>query len=252
MRLHTVLAGAGALALLPCAGRAQEAFTDRFPIGDCSFQTRGGNQLFLLLPGRELHYSNARCVAAGDCDELVELVVSVLEETRRVRFEIDGVPRTVKTRVVEELETADGELAEISRNFFAECKGSGDVYYFGEEVDIFESDGSISHTGAWLAGEQGARPGLFLPGGAFLLGARYFQEIAPEVALDRAEHVALGLSLDLPAGHFEDCVEVEETTELEPGSVSTKIYCPGTGLVVDGDLELEEIAGDEDEDEDDD
>ena len=76
-----------------------------------------------------------------------------------------------------------------------------------------------------------------MPGGAFLLGARYFQEIAPEVALDRAEHVAMNLDIEVPAGDFEDCVEVEETTPLEKG-ISTKIYCPGTGLVFDDGLEL--------------
>jgi hypothetical protein len=37
---------------------------------------------------------------------------------------------------------------------------------------------------------------------------------------------------------MEDCVQVRETTVLEPGSVSTKVYCPGKGLVRDDELEL--------------
>ena len=73
--------------------------------------------------------------------------------------------------------------------------------------------------------------------GLFLLGARYFQEIA-EVAMDRAEHVDMGLKIEVPAGDFEDCVQVEETTPLDRKSLSTKIYCPGTGLVFDDGLEL--------------
>jgi hypothetical protein len=40
------------------------------------------------------------------------------------------------------------------------------------------------------------------------------------------------------AGRFDDCVEVKETTPLEPGSESTKIYCPGVGLVADNELIL--------------
>jgi hypothetical protein len=153
----------------------------------------------------------------------------VLDETFDVTLPIDGVMTTVTTRVVEEHETVDGEVAEISRNFFAVCAETRDVYYFGEEVE--------GAGGEWLAGMNDARPGLIMPGGAFLLGARYFQEIAPNVALDRAEHVAMNLSMELPAGDFEGCVEVEETTPLEKGT-STKIYCPGTGLVFDDGLEL--------------
>ena len=55
--------------------------------------------------------------------------------------------------------------------------------------------------------------------------------------MDRAEHVDLGLEVEAPAGEFEDCVEVKETTTLDPAALS-KIYCPGTGLVIDDELEL--------------
>jgi hypothetical protein len=37
---------------------------------------------------------------------------------------------------------------------------------------------------------------------------------------------------------FRNCVEVTETTPLEPGEESFKTYCPGVGLVRDDDLEL--------------
>ena len=68
-----------------------------------------------------------------------------------------------------------------------------DVFYFGEDVDIFEN-GTISHDGAWLAGVDDALPGLLMPG-TFLLGARYFQEVASGVALDRSENVEMGLRM---------------------------------------------------------
>jgi hypothetical protein len=147
------------------------------------------------------------------------------------------VTRTIRTRVVQDFETVDGKLEEISRNFFAICQPKRDVYYFGEEVDIYEDGRIVNHEGAWLAGRRGAQPGIIMPDAAFLLGSRYFQEMAPDVAMDRAEHVANDLEIDVPAGFMEDCVQVNETTPLEPG-VSTKIYCPGKGLVRDGELEL--------------
>jgi len=182
-----------------------------------------------------------QCVAAGDCSEIEELVITVLDETRDITLEIDGEERTVTTRIVEETERVDGQLAEISRNFFAECDGTQDVYYFGEEVDIYQGGVIVSHEGAWLAGAAGAVPGIIMPGGAFLLGARYFQEVAPEVAMDRAEHLRTGLEIEVPAGNLEDCVEVEETTPLDKKALSTKIYCPATGLVFDDGLELTSI-----------
>jgi hypothetical protein len=105
---------------------------------------------------------------------------------------------------------------------------SVDVFYFGEDVDIFEPDGTVSHEGAWRAGEPDedslAEPGIIMPG-TFLLGSRYSQEVADGIALDRAEHVEIGLETTTEAGTFDQCVRVEETTPLEPGK-HEKIYCP--------------------------
>ena len=47
----------------------------------------------------------------------------------------------VETRVVEERETEDEELIEVSRNFFAQAR-DGTVCYFGEDVDFLE-DGEV-------------------------------------------------------------------------------------------------------------
>jgi hypothetical protein len=228
-----------ALLMLPCVGVSAEEppFTDEFPVEECNFTPSGGNPFFLLQPGRQLYYSNYRCVQSGECDELEELWITV-RGVRNLSLNLDGKKRVIATRVLEEKETADGELVEISRNFFASCQPSRDVYYFGEDVDIYEDGKVVSHDGAWLAGKHGARPGIIMPESAFLLGTRYFQELAPGVALDRAEHAATDLEVQVPAGEFDDCVQVIETTPLQPGSESVKTYCPGVGMVTDGDLEL--------------
>lgn len=239
---RSLLLGTAALLFAPhpfAAAEEEPEFTTEFPVEECQFRSTGRNPYFTLKPGRQLYLSNVRTRCEdGECEDLEELWITVLDETRNVRIEDDGERRWITTRVVEEVETADGELVEISRNYFAECSGTQDVYYFGEDVDIYENGRVVSHDGAWLAGRRRAEPGVIMPGGAFLLGARYFQEIAPGVALDRAEHVADDLEIEVPAGNFDDCVEIEETTPLEPDSVGSKTYCPGTGLMNDGDLEL--------------
>jgi hypothetical protein len=244
MNIRIALLCALGLALTSSEAGAQSApFTDEFPIEDCTFQSTGSNPFFALKPGRQLHVSNEACFESGDCDEFEEAVITVLSQTRVVTLKDDGKTRNITTRVVKEVARIDGELAEISLNFFAECKDTQDVYYFGEEVDIYENGKVVSHEGAWLAGKKGAEPGIIMPGGAFLLGARYFQEIAPNVALDRAEHVGVDLDIRVPAGRFDDCVKVKETTPLEPGAVSFKVYCPGPGLVIDDELKLEGFFG---------
>lgn len=242
MKNKSILISAVAVSLMPFTAVAA-GFTDEFPVADCEFETNefereDANPYFILQPGRELHYNNFQCVSEGECDEVEELVIAVLNRTRDITFRTDGKKKTVTTRVLRERETANGELVEISYNFYAECDDNQDVYYFGERVDIYEAGEIVSHDGAWLAGRDGAQPGLIFPGGAFLLRAKYFQEVAPGIALDRAEHVAMDVEEETPAGSFEDCVEVDETTPLEPGDLSEKTYCPGTGLLFDGELEL--------------
>lgn len=227
------------LALLPMAGAAadKEPFTQDFPLAACNFQTLGGNAFLNLTVGRQLYLTNQRCVAAGACDELEELWITMLPDTKVVRFINKGRSYSVRTRVMEEFEVHGGVLDEVSRNFVADCAPMHDVYYFGE--DTFDGHGNLQ-SDSWLAGRSGAQPGILMPDRAFLLGARYFQELAPN-AQDRSEHEALGLDIVVPAGSFHDCVEVEETSPLEPHSESLKTYCPGKGITIDGDLELTAI-----------
>ena len=54
----------------------------------------------------------------------------------------------------------------------------------------------------------------------------------------RAENDAMGLDVDTPAGSFEDCFSIIETSELDPGEESEKIFCPWVGVVADEELVL--------------
>jgi hypothetical protein len=229
-------------ALAPIAAQAGDGYTRNFPLAACDFEPWGGNAYFKLKTNRQLYLSNVRCVDEGECDELEEVWITVLPETRIVKFTQNGRDFAVRTRVVQEFETADSEVDEISYNFFANCSPMNDVYYFGEEV--FDGEGNPEDD-AWIAGKDGARPGIIMPDRAFLLGSRYYQEQAP-TARDRARHTALGLDIEVPAGVFHNCVEVTETSPLEPGEESIKVYCPNVGLVIDEELELMAVYEDAD------
>jgi uncharacterized membrane protein YkoI len=183
----------------------------------------GRNPYFILEPGHQL-------VLEGD---QTLLVVSVLDETK----EIDGV----ETRVVEERESKKDQLVEVSRNFFAISRRTNNVYYFGEEVDDYKNGKIVGHPGAWRSGDKGARFGLMMPGFP-LLKSRFYNEVAPKVAMDRSEIVGVGLTFKTPAGVFKNCLKVEETTPLEPDNTEHKHYAPGIGLIQDGDLKLVKYA----------
>lgn len=216
------------LAGLGVVSAHEPGYTRSFMLERCrGFSSTGRNPFFRLEPGYQL-------VLAGEEEGVAKrLVVTVLNRTRMV----DGV----ETRVVEERETEDGELVEVSRNYFAICNRTNSVIYFGEKVDIYEDGVIVGHEGEWLAGEDGARPGIIMPG-TVLLGARYFQEVAPGVALDRAEIVSLTATVQTPAGRFTRCLRTRETTPLEPGEVEFKSYAPGIGLIQDGVLRLVRIV----------
>lgn len=229
----TALAVIVALASVEMPVGAQE-FTEDFNVQDCSWKHRGSqNKLFPLKPGRQTVLEGEE---EDDDGEILTIRVEIttLREKELIRFDAPNGDRvSLRTRVWQEREFEDDELVEISRNFLAICKETGDVFYFGEDVDDYEDGEIVGHEGAWRAGVDGAQPGILFPG-RFLLGSRYMQEIAPGVALDRAENVAMGLDVETPAGDFSGCVGVLDSTAFEPNAEGDpKVYCPRVGLVMD-------------------
>jgi len=211
--------------LVPCMAPAAFAadWTSEFNMAGCDFATIGQNRYFKLEPGYQLVLQG---IEDGDS---VTLVISVLEQTEMV----DGI----ETRVIEERESANGELIEVSRNYFAFCKGTSSVFYYGEDVDMYEDGKVVSHEGAWRAGLDSARAGLMMPG-LVLLGSAYYQEVAPGVAMDRARIISTNGTIETPAGAFHSCLITEETSAVEPNAREEKVYAPGIGLVKDGTLLL--------------
>jgi hypothetical protein len=221
-RRRPFIAAAPVLLLLGATSQGSQgdsSWTQQFSFESDELSSTGRNPYFVLEPGNRLVFQQG----------VERLTITVLAETRRVNG--------VETRVVEERETKDGALVEVSRNYFAISKRTNSVFYFGEDVDMYKDGKVTSHEGAWLAGVAGARPGLMMPG-LPLVGGRYYQEIAPGVAMDRAQILSVRGTLDTPAGRFANVLETEETTPLEPGQREIKRYAPGIGLIQDAELKL--------------
>lgn len=220
MNTHTVrtILAAAAIVSIPAAHAAEPPWQMDFGIKNCSLQTTGRNPYFILEPGHQL------VLEGGN----TKLQITVLNDTKTV----DGVT----TRVVEEKEWKDGKLIEVAKNYFAICPQTKDVFYFGEDVDFYENGKVVKHDGSWLAG-NGNNAGLMMAGSP-KLRHKYYQEIAPRVAMDRAEVLSLNETCKTPAGTFSNCLKVKEGSAIELAAVEYKYYAPSIGFVGDENLRL--------------
>jgi hypothetical protein len=206
-------------AVLPQDANAPpQNWQEEFNIADRKLTPTGESTYFILIPGFQLVLASQKA----------KLTITVLDETRQ----INGIT----TRVIEESEEEGGELTEISRNFVAMDQETGDVFYFGEEVDMYARGEIVGHSGAWLAYDNGNQPGLIMPGTP-QVGMKYYQELARQIAMDRAEVIGISETFKTPAGEFGNCLVTEESSVIESAK-ERKTYAPGIGLIQDESLRL--------------
>jgi hypothetical protein len=196
---------------------------DTFDLERCKITPRGSNIYFIVEPGYQL-------VLQGQEDnKTIVMTVTVLNETKIINGTELGI--------VEEKSIENGELVEISKNYFGVCPETDDVFYFGEDTDWYEGGKIVNHEGTWQAGVGGAKPGMIMPG-QVKVGLKYYQELASGLDEGRAEIVNINDTLVTPAGTFKQVLRTEETTPLEPGEKEYKLYAPGVGLIQDNTLKL--------------
>ena len=214
-----LLATVAALAAQPA-----KDFQSDFAVEKKNLGITGNNPYFPLTPGYVLSYRHGK-----DTDTL-----TVLNEVKVV----DGV----QTRVVEDRELKNGTLVELTRDYYALDSATNDVYYMGEDVDVYKNGKVVSHEGAWLSGVKGAKFGLMMPGTP-RAGHKFYQEKAPGVGMDRAEIISADEKVTTPAGTFEHCVHTVETSALETGLHDHKWYAPSVGPVKDAEMLLVKYPG---------
>jgi hypothetical protein len=134
----------------------------------------------------------------------------------------------VTVAVVEVKDYENGALVELTEDYFAQHRDGG-VWYFGERVTDYKDGKPVGHEGQWLAGENGNRPGLFLPANP-TVGQEFSPESVAGVADERSTVKELGVDVTVPAGKFTGCVKIEDLDLLD-NARAFKFYCPGKGLV---------------------
>jgi len=188
------------------------------------------NTYFPLVPGTTYTYK------AGTKDGCEEDVVAVTYQT----LLIDGV----ETLVVHD-QVFDGDactsdpsaLTEDTLDYYAQDQ-NGNVWYFGE--DTFDCEGANNCTagdGTWRAGVNGGVSGIVMLAHP-RSGDTYRQEFSEGVAEDQATVTAVGITArlsrdDAIQSSFANCILTKEFSALEKGSIGSKTYSPGVGVVID-------------------
>lgn len=194
-------------------------------------------------------------------------------------IEIDG--EDVECAIMEEWAIEDGEIVEISENYFAQSD-DGTVYYCGEIVNHYEGGELTGHGGSWIVGgpkgsdpdetATASAPAVFMPADPEV-GDEWKSEDIPDAGIEEFNTaVAFHRTVRVPAGRFRRVLQVKGETP----AVENKWYAPDIGFIqsketgetmalveiednddeeeLEEELEdaLEEILGEEDDEEDDD
>jgi hypothetical protein len=138
--------------------------------------------------------------------------VTVTDETKEFHFGDETVTCIV---VIDEVTEGKGnKLVEVAKDYFAQ-DDNGNVWYFGEDVDNYEKGKLVDHEGSWLAGENGAEPGIVMLADP-KKGATYDQENAPDIAEDFATVKSLNATTTLEAFDDKTLDNLIKTLDINP------------------------------------
>jgi RTX calcium-binding nonapeptide repeat (4 copies) len=161
------------------------------------------------------------------------LVYKNVDGTESVRFQVTRETKMVmgvECVVVLDKAFADGQLHERTFDYFAQDI-NGNVWYFGESVQNIDNGKVINTNGSWLAGVNGAEPGIIMQANP-QVGQVYAQENAPGIAQDMADIVSLTRVADVPYGSATNVLQTHDFTPLEPTHHEYKSYAKGIGQLL--------------------
>ena len=145
-------------------------------------------------------------------------------------FQIGG--QTVEALTVEDREyDSAGNLTEATLDYFAQ-DDDGNVYYLGEDVNVYKHGKVTGHSGAWLLSKDTKIAGVLLPAHP-KVGDKFQSENVPGITREDDEVVSVSETLTVPFGTFHDCVKVKE--HASDGATEFKFYAPGLGVIAEMD-----------------
>jgi hypothetical protein len=179
------------------------------------FVTGVDNPYFPLPVGRTLVYTGIK-----DGQTQTDTVI-VTDQTKVIL----GITATA----VSDIATHDATVLEKTLDFYAQDE-QGNVWYLGEDTTAFLPNGKTDTSGSFLAGVDGAQPGIIMEGSP-KPGDFYWQFHWPGHALDRARVLRTGVPVTVPYRSFGATLLTQEQSPLEPGIRDWKWSAPGIGYV---------------------
>jgi hypothetical protein len=134
----------------------------------------------------------------------------------------------VRCTAVSDIATHAGTVLERTTDWYAQDR-KGNVWYFGERTAEY-SNGTVDHSGSWLAGVHGAQPGIVMTTHP-AVGDAFRQEYWPGHAEDQYWLVDLNRRVVVPYGAFHHAALTLEWSRLEPNVIDRKLYVRGIGNV---------------------
>jgi hypothetical protein len=152
----------------------------------------------------------------------------------------------VRTVVIWDRDINEGQLEESELAFQAQ-DNDGNVWLFGEYPEVYEDGKLQGAEDTWIAGLQGARPGVLMRTNPRAGTPSYLEGSAPKIEFqDRAKVSKTGIRNCVPLSCYKDVLLIDEWNPLEAGDAhQLKSYAPGVGNIRVGavnDPEAEELV----------
>lgn len=190
-------------------------------VADFSHPTRIDNRFFPLVPGTKWVYEGSVTEAGETVQHTIVFTVTSLRKV------IDGV----STRVVWDVDYADGELEESELAFFAQ-DDDGNVWNFGEYPEEYADGAFEGAPSLWITGMAGAKGGPHMLADPEV-GDAYEEGLVRSIEFyDVSEVASTDVRTCVPEDCYNNVLYVKETSPLdETGGTQTKYYAPHVGLV---------------------
>lgn len=174
----------------------------------------GANEFLPLKPGTQ--WTREGFVNVGS-RRLPHRVVTTVTDVSK---EIDGVHAVV----VLDQDFNGGQIAEQALDYMAEDK-QGNVWSLGSYTESYEGGQFVNATDAWLAGVNGALPGILMLADPQPGTPAYSESTVPGGEVSSSQVAETGQAQCVPFKCYKDVLVIEE------GGAEHKYYAPGVGQI---------------------
>ncbi|MGH8990343.1 MAG: hypothetical protein ACRDZ7_02315, partial [Acidimicrobiia bacterium] len=204
----------------PAAPELEDIPVEEVPFDPANFSDSAvvDNQWFPLKPGTRFIYEGT---AQDETDRIQRSVVFTVTDLTKV---VNGV----RTVVGWDRDYNDGNLEESEIIFLAQDR-AGNVWHFGQVVEVYDEEGAYVGTSVWLAGLEGAKPGVLMRADPQKGAPAHSQGFAPPPFFwdDAARVHASGEKTCVTAGCYDNVLVIDEFERAKPGAHQLKYYAPG-------------------------